>query len=178
MDEKLLTHAIEFRSLMSIIWRSSAVSIDRWLQEQELGLTRLQLGVMRFLKYHPEHTLSDISRTFSIDPSTLVPTIDALERKGFVTRGRDPNDRRRVPLSLTAEGEVLLASIPQVREDDLIVIGLQHLGDEQSEMLIKLMVQMILQMPDGKQMMQDAETHLYAQGAKEQYLVCKQQETT
>jgi DNA-binding MarR family transcriptional regulator len=38
-----------------------------------------------------------------LDPSTLVPAVDALERKGLAMRGQDPNDRRRNPLWGVAE---------------------------------------------------------------------------
>jgi ATP-binding cassette subfamily B multidrug efflux pump len=38
--------------------------------------------------------------------------------KGFAKRGRDPNDRRRVPLSLTKRGAELVADTPSVNDND------------------------------------------------------------
>ena len=40
----------------------------------------------------------------AIDPSTMVAVVDELEDKGLVTRRRDPADRRRYLLALTAKG--------------------------------------------------------------------------
>jgi DNA-binding MarR family transcriptional regulator len=37
--------------------------------------------------------------------SAITPVIDALEQRGWVTRGPEPGDRRRVRLELTAAGE-------------------------------------------------------------------------
>jgi DNA-binding MarR family transcriptional regulator len=54
------------------------------------------------------------------DKATMVTIADDMERAGWVTRGRSPNDRRVYALTATAEGEKalkrLLADIAQTEE--------------------------------------------------------------
>ena len=45
-----------------------------------------------------------VSDQIAHDPSDIVTVVDILERAGFVARRRDPDDRRRYSLSLTAAG--------------------------------------------------------------------------
>ena len=48
-------------------------------------------------------TSSELSRKFQVDPSTLVPTVNGLEKRGLIYRTRDTNDRRRQPFPGEAE---------------------------------------------------------------------------
>jgi len=177
-DEKLHTRTVEFKLLIGALWKASASSTEKWLHEEDFGITRLQLGLLRVLHLDGANTISELSRKFGVDPSTLVPTVDSLERKALLTRGRDPNDRRRVPLTLTDEGVALIAHIPSVRDDDPIYTAFQGLGDDQAQALLELILALIDHMPDGQQVLAEAIPRLHAHGAKEAHLVCKQRETT
>lgn len=46
-----------------------------------------------------------------IDPATMVTTLDDLERTGYAERKRDPQDRRRYAVDITAEGRKVLADL-------------------------------------------------------------------
>jgi DNA-binding MarR family transcriptional regulator len=177
-DERLATNTIEMRVLMSLLWKSISQSLDQWLLEHEIDLTRLQLSVLRVLSHEGSHTLSDLSRKFGVDPSTLVPTADALERKGWVSRGRDPKDRRRFPLTLTAEGETVLKNIPIIHVDDPLLNALQQTDPAAVEQMLEGLLALVLHLPDGKDLLKTAESRLFAHGAKEEYLVCKPHKTT
>ncbi|HZT95287.1 MAG TPA: MarR family transcriptional regulator [Chloroflexota bacterium] len=60
---------------------------------------------------------SMIARTLSIDPPRVTRMVDQLVVRGYVTRGSDPLDRRRCPLSLTEEGRRALEAGRQVLTD-------------------------------------------------------------
>lgn len=49
-------------------------------------------------------TPTTLSKFINLEKGSLTPLIDSLEEKKFVTRSNDPNDRRKVLLSLTSEG--------------------------------------------------------------------------
>ena len=121
--------SVEVRILTSTIARLSARSMEDRLSasSQETEISGLQYGVLRRLS-RESFTLSELSRQFLLDPSTLVPVVDALENKGLITRGRDPNDRRRIPLSVTPKGETLIESLPFIHEDDLLYQCLADMG--------------------------------------------------
>ncbi len=50
----------------------------------------------------------EIAQSVGLDKTTLVATIDDLERRALVMRKADPNDRRARILEITAGGEALL----------------------------------------------------------------------
>jgi MarR family 2-MHQ and catechol resistance regulon transcriptional repressor len=56
-------------------------------------------------------TLNDLAAQLYLDKSTASRVVDALERKGYVTRLRHPEDRRAVLLEATADGRALEGKI-------------------------------------------------------------------
>jgi DNA-binding MarR family transcriptional regulator len=56
-------------------------------------------------------TLNDLAALLYLDKSTASRVVDALERKGYVTRRPHPDDRRAVLLEATAAGRALEGKI-------------------------------------------------------------------
>ena len=48
---------------------------------------------------------SDVAAALRVSPGTLTSAVDLLEKKGYLTRSRDINDKRGVRISLTEAGE-------------------------------------------------------------------------
>ncbi len=157
---------VEIRILASVITRVSTRFIHERFSSKNADISGLQYGVLRTLSYE-SFTLSELSRRFVLDPSTLVPVIDALERKGLVARGKDPHDRRRIPLSLTPEGAKLLDSLPLFHEEDLVFKILDHMGEEKSRELLQLLREVVAEMPDGNEMLDSVSSRLYSLQAGE-----------
>lgn len=72
------------------------------------GLNLRMWGVMNVLDVEGEITQHRLGRCVGIDPSSMVATIDELEARGFVERGRHPTDRRAHALHLTELGRETL----------------------------------------------------------------------
>ena len=53
----------------------------------------------------------------SVDPSILVTLLNPLEADGLVSRERDPGDRRRHLVTLTAAGDRQLASASRAQKE-------------------------------------------------------------
>lgn len=162
--ETLYAYATEVRTLIAMLAKTSGQALDRRLSKATPRISGLQYSVLRALCSEPM-TIAELSRTFSRNPSTLVPAIDALERKALVQRGEDPDDRRRTPICLTQDGRRLLDDVPYVHESDPAVLGLQAMGEEQMERLLALLCAWAAHLPGGTELVQkaEAEVHIHVQ---------------
>jgi DNA-binding MarR family transcriptional regulator len=129
---------LEIRVLSTIISKTTARDIQRRLDTHSTGISSRQYTVLATLT-DGASTIAEISKLLLSSPPTLVPVVDALERKGLVRRWRDPHDRRRQPLILTPAGEELLKQIPIIAADDEYVKFLQTMGKNKLEQLLGLM---------------------------------------
>lgn len=77
-------------------------SIDAALEP--LGVDSKDFGALRVLAHGEPASQLQVAQTLGVDRTTMVALLDALERKGVVTRRPDPADRRRNVVELTARG--------------------------------------------------------------------------
>jgi DNA-binding MarR family transcriptional regulator len=75
---------------------------------EETGLHPYHHAVMLVLDEGTRDTQGSIADALGYDRGQLVGLLDELEEQGFVERKRDPNDRRRHLVRLTAEGKKTL----------------------------------------------------------------------
>ena len=75
---------------------------EPWMDE--LGFRPPCVGVLRIVAELGPLSQREISDEVGIDPSDVVGAVDILERSGLVERHRDPDDRRRHAVVITAEG--------------------------------------------------------------------------
>jgi DNA-binding MarR family transcriptional regulator len=61
--------------------------------------------------------VSELGAAVGARPATLTGILDRLERRGLITRGARPGDRRAVLIELTADGEQTAALIRQTLRD-------------------------------------------------------------
>lgn len=73
------------------------------------GFSGYHYSILALLDEAPRTTQSAIADALQFDPSQLVSLLDGLEERGMIERRRDPNDRRRQMVSLTAAGKRQLA---------------------------------------------------------------------
>lgn len=73
-----------------------------------IGMTALQYTALTVLERHPDVTSAQLARNSFVTSQSMADMVAALEARGLVERHRDPADRRRLVLALTADGRALL----------------------------------------------------------------------
>jgi DNA-binding MarR family transcriptional regulator len=82
-----------------------------------VGLTSGQFSLLNALNRPKPPPLGPVAQLLAMDRTTLTAALKPLERDGFVTIARDPEDRRSRLLGLTDKGRaVLAAAVPIWRE--------------------------------------------------------------
>lgn len=100
-----LGESLEF---IRLLW-----AIDHGLQRRSkwmaarLGVTGPQRLVLRIVGRFPGISAGQLALILHLHPSTLTGVFRRLERRGLITRRRDPRDGRRAALGLTAAGRQL-----------------------------------------------------------------------
>ncbi|MER8185011.1 MarR family transcriptional regulator [Kitasatospora sp. NPDC094015] len=75
------------------------------------GLRLWHLAALAALADFGPHVQRELSVRLSVDPSDIAKVVDELATRGWVDRSRDPADRRRVRISLTAAGRGALRDL-------------------------------------------------------------------
>ncbi|CAM4005502.1 MarR family winged helix-turn-helix transcriptional regulator [Smaragdicoccus niigatensis] len=83
----------------------------------EQGLRIRHYSVLQALDDLDGASQAELSSYLRIDAATMVACIDELEKRTFVTRGRDPKDRRRYRIELTSQGADALVEANSGLED-------------------------------------------------------------
>jgi DNA-binding MarR family transcriptional regulator len=75
---------------------------------ETLGLTPRMWGALNVMTHDGALSQQELGRKIGMDPSTMVSTIDELERQGLVERRPHPSDRRAHALHVTDQGRATL----------------------------------------------------------------------
>jgi DNA-binding MarR family transcriptional regulator len=106
-----------------------AAGAQRRLAEtlEPYGLKPSHYGVVSVLVEEGALFQQRLAALLRTDPSRVVGLVDELEAGGHVERTKDPRDRRRYAVRLTAEGHRLAARLATVagRVDDELLAGLE-----------------------------------------------------
>lgn len=83
----------------------------------DLDLTASEINALGNLADGRGRTVSELGAAVGARPTTLTGVLDRLERRGHITRGARPGDRRAVLIELTPSGRSAAATIRQAIAD-------------------------------------------------------------
>jgi DNA-binding MarR family transcriptional regulator len=115
-----------------------AKQVYRRANEEQLGMQMRHLVALTFLRDHQACPQQELGDAFCMDANNVVLLLNELEDLGYATRQRDPLDRRRHVVQLTAAGRSALESAERAQEtveDDV----LRALDDEDRKILWQLL---------------------------------------
>lgn len=124
--------AAELRAALGVLYR-------RIRQTRAVGdLTLPESSALSRLDVHGPTTAAQLARLEQVSPQSIGTTLQSLEARGLVQRAPDPDDGRRVILSLTAAGEETLRSKRTARTEQL-TRALEALSEEDRAQLIAVL---------------------------------------
>ena len=97
-------------SLMQLMGQAAA---DR------IGINSTDLNCLNILSFSGQMTAGELARATGLTTASITGVIDRLEEAGFVSRERDPHDRRRVVVRLAVDKairEVAGVFVPMLRD--------------------------------------------------------------
>lgn len=92
------------------------MQVKLW-QVAELTLT--QVTVLRTLLREGPQSAGRLGHAVGLSPTSVTRLIDRLERRGFVSRHRDAEDRRLVEIRLEPAGEAILSQAKLIRGSNI-----------------------------------------------------------
>lgn len=93
-----------FEATFANLRRMMGAGFKRAHQQGFSATQFMVLGLMEKAQEGEPCTISSLANSLSIDPATVVRTVDSLEKRGLVARRRDKHDRRQVFVEFTEGG--------------------------------------------------------------------------
>jgi DNA-binding MarR family transcriptional regulator len=81
-------------SLMTLITQAAA---------ERIGINGTDLNCLNILSFRGQMTAGELARATGLTTASITGVVDRLEEAGYVTRERDPHDRRRVVVKLVVD---------------------------------------------------------------------------
>jgi DNA-binding MarR family transcriptional regulator len=78
--------------------------IYRYVDEEQLGMTMKQYGMLNYLRDFDGITQGKLGEAVGMDANMVVLLLNGLEERGYAVRERDPDDRRRHLVRITPSG--------------------------------------------------------------------------
>ena len=119
----------------------TALRHQAWRQASPRGLTPTQGQILTLLSSRPGATLAQVAEALAVRPATASDAVSSLERKGLVSKARQPGDARLLSLQLTEDGERTAAEAIQWPE--FLVEAIDHLDGDERRVLLRAVVRMI-----------------------------------
>lgn len=100
--------------------------------ERALGISSAQLFALRAIAAQPGGSLGDVAERTLTSQSSVSEVVSRLVERGLITRVASARDRRRLELTVSNEGQRLLARAPATVQEKLAA-GLLSLPAEQRQ---------------------------------------------
>jgi len=120
------------RQVMAPLWHSSRANIHQIVSEK-YGITASQFHTLRRIT-NGRASVSELADCLHVSQPNVSRAVEELVQKGYVTRERMQEDRRRLELSLTPAAEMLFQNIQQ-ELDNLLEKNFDSLSDDEIEKL-------------------------------------------
>jgi DNA-binding MarR family transcriptional regulator len=118
------------------------ITVHRFAEALEpFGIRPRHVAALIELRDRGELTQQSLCGQLHLDPTNLVAILNELEERGFATRRRDPDDRRRHLVEVSKKGVAVLEKVSEVMDgvEDELLQGFEPAEREQLEHLLTSM---------------------------------------
>lgn len=130
------TQAAISDSVLSNLRRiTQAIDIHSRQLVRQHGVTTPQLIILKQIAGKETITVTQLAKQVSLKQATVTDILNRLERKGFVQRQKDTDDRRRVLVKETDIGKKLLEAAPSPLQDTFLE-KFENLEDWKQNMIL------------------------------------------
>jgi MarR family transcriptional regulator, lower aerobic nicotinate degradation pathway regulator len=115
------------------------ITMHRFTQALEpYGIRPRHVAALIELRDSGELTQQTLCGQLHLDPTNLVAILNELEKRGYATRRRDPEDRRRHLVEVTKKGVAVIEKVTEVMDgvQDELLEGFDASEREQLEALL------------------------------------------
>lgn len=127
------------------------------------GISGPQLVVLRIIAREGRASAGEVAEAAALSQATISTILDRLEARGLVQRQRGREDKRKVYVSLSAEGEAVLAKAPQLLQEHFLA-RFQALPEAEQESLAGVLRRVAEMMEPGGAIAGDAVAFAELQG--------------
>src|SRR5881396_3725640 len=115
------------------------ITMHRFTEALEpFGIRPRHVAALIELRDHGELTQQSLCGHLHLDPTNLVAILNELEQRGYATRRRDPEDRRRHIVEVSKKGIAVIEKVSEVMDgvQAYLLDGLEPAEREQLEGLL------------------------------------------
>jgi MarR family transcriptional regulator, lower aerobic nicotinate degradation pathway regulator len=124
---------------MLLVIKLGRITMHRFTEALEpFGIRPRHVAALIELRDHGELTQQSLCGRLHLDPTNLVAILNELEERGYATRRRDPDDRRRHLVEVSKKGLAVIDKVSEVmdRVEDELLDGFEPAEREQLEGLL------------------------------------------
>src|SRR6476469_1772224 len=124
---------------MLLMIRLGRITMHRFTQALEpYGVRPRHVAALIELRDRGQLTQQALCGQLHLDPTNLVAILNELEQRGYATRRRDPEDRRRHLVEISPKGIAVIEKTSEVMDgvEDELLDGLEPVEREQLEGLL------------------------------------------
>ncbi|MEX1296158.1 MAG: MarR family transcriptional regulator [Candidatus Limnocylindrales bacterium] len=102
------------------LWRELVIGFAEGLGKLDVGFT--QLAALYAVSGPETLTVGDLAERLGRSPSATSRLVDGLVRRGYLRRFEEVADRRQRVLSLTDQGQAVIAAVDRDRADQFLAV--------------------------------------------------------
>jgi len=110
-DERCRNLLVALRKMIQAIDRHSTNL------KKKFGLTGPQLILLQSISAHSKVSVTQLSKNVSLSQATVTDITKRLEKRGYITRTRDTEDKRKTNIALTENGKAILDRVPPLLQE-------------------------------------------------------------